>query len=156
MYEADQQMRSRSLDNPDKWDEKIDRRNTAQLKKILKEIGWPSISKVGKIGSSYAWTLAQHADHDLRFQKKCLGLMKSESKNEINKANIAFLEDRIAVSDGRPQVYGTQFYKDSNGQIQPRPILDLKNIERLRKVMGLETFDEYRRCMGEEDGRNGA
>lgn len=82
--------------------------------------------------------------------------MKSEPKNDVNKRNIAYLEDRVAVSDGRPQVYGTQFYEDSDGQMQPRPIFDPENIERRRKEMGLETFEEYQKGMQQEYGRNSA
>lgn len=158
MYKEDQLMRHRYLNDPDnqKWDDSIDHRNTERLKQIIEEIGWPSISKVGKAGSFHAWLLAQHADHDHKFQKKCLKLMKEEPENEIDKANIAFLEDRVAVSDGRPQIYGTQFYRNSDGQMEPRPILEPENIEQRRKSMGLKTFEEYQSGMLQEHGRNSA
>lgn len=68
--------------------------------------------------------------------------MQCKPENEVEKANIAFLEDRISVNEGRPQIYGTQFHKGSNGQMQARQIRDVKNIERRCKSMGLETFEE--------------
>ena len=158
MYKADQQMRHCYLSNQDHqvWDDSIDHLNTERLKQIIEKIGWPSISKVGNIGSLHAWLLVQHADHDPNFQKKCLELMKAESENEVDNTNIAFLEDRVAVSDGRPQIYGTQFYKNSDGQMQVRPIFDSENIERRRKEAGLETFEEYQKYILQTYGRNSA
>lgn len=72
MVEVDQAMRNRCTDNPDEWDETIDHQNTERLKAMVEEIGWPSISKVGYEGSSNAWLLVQHADHDPQFQKNAL------------------------------------------------------------------------------------
>jgi len=63
MAEKDQGMRLKG-----KWDTKIDIKNTESLKKIIKEIGWPNIETVGKKISHYAWLIAQHADHDVKFQ----------------------------------------------------------------------------------------
>lgn len=156
MINVDQAMRNRCADNPDEWDETVDHRNTKYLKTIVNEIGWPSISKVGREGSSNAWLLVQHADHNPDFQKKCLELMKSESEGEVSKRDIAYLEDRIAVGDGRPQIYGTQFRTNSDGQLEPLPIQDPDNVDKRRKEMGLETLDENQKRMQEKYGKNNA
>lgn len=147
MVEADQAMRKQGIDSPDKWDTAVDHRNTKRLQAIIAEIGWPSISKVGTDGSANAWLLVQHADHDHEFQKSCLELMKAESDGEVSKSNIAYLEDRIAVAEGRPQIYGTQFHKNSDGQLVPRPIANEEGVDERRKNMGLETLAEYQSRM---------
>ena len=72
MYELDQKMRNEFDYDKDNWDDKIDKQHTEKLKEIINKIGYPTISKVGKSWSLYAWLLSQHADHDLEFQKKCL------------------------------------------------------------------------------------
>src|SRR5260370_27596485 len=72
-------------------------------------------STVGKYASESAWLLVQHADHDLAFQKMCLDLMKAQAAGEVSPANMACLEDRGRVGEGRPQFYGTQFYADEAG-----------------------------------------
>ena len=68
MFEEDQ--------NVIKWDPIITKQivisNTINLKKIIEKIGWPSEDKVGVRGESSAWLIAQHSDHDVKFQKKCL------------------------------------------------------------------------------------
>jgi len=147
LYDRDQAMRLRAVKNPDLWDDELDLKNTTRLKKIIEEIGWPTISKVGEESSNQAWLLAQHADHDLEFQKKCLELMKAEPESEVSKANIAFLDDRIAVAEKRPQLYGTQFFHNEEGKLIPRPIFEMEKLEERRRERGMETFEEYERMM---------
>lgn len=154
MAELDQFMRDRCMDNPDGWDETVDYRNTERLKTIIDTIGWPSISKVWREGAANAWLIVQHADHDLEFQKKCLALINLEPEGEVAKRDIAYLEDRIAIGDGKPQIYGTQFYMNSDGQLQPLPIQDADNVDMRRKEIGLGTLAEYQKRMRELYGRN--
>ena len=149
MYKNDQDARLGHLEKNQVWDANIDLDHTNQLKQIVNEIGWPSIAKVWKESSSHAWLLCQHADHDLEFQKKCLHLMQLESKENIDQTNIAYLEDRIAVSEGRKQRYWTQFFKDANSWMMPYPIDDFENIEKRRRDIWLGTFEEYRKRMSQ-------
>lgn len=149
MHDRDQAMRHNVVKNPNLWDDELDLKNTARLKEIIKEIGWPTISKVGEESSNQAWLLAQHADHDLEFQKKCLSLMKAETKSEVSRPNIAFLEDRIAASEKRPQLYGTQFFKNADGKLIPHPIFEIDKIDQRRQKMNMKPFEEYEKIMGE-------
>ncbi|MBU1083037.1 hypothetical protein KKE14_01180 [Patescibacteria group bacterium] len=112
MAREDQNMRFATQKDNSKWDPEIDKRNTNRLKEIVADIGWPTISKVSKEASFKAWLLIQHADEDLIFQKHCLKLMKSEEKSGVDPENVMFLEDRIRVSEGKPQLHGTQFRKN--------------------------------------------
>ena len=99
---------------------------------------------VGKKGSHLAWLLVQHADSDVKFQEYCLKLMKNMAKeNDVSKANIAFLTDRILVNKGQSQLYGTQFYKDEIGKLVPRLIRNVKALDTRRKKMSLENFELY-------------
>lgn len=150
MYDQDQAMRHEHQTNPESWDEELDKRNTARLKEIIAEIGWPTISKVGHEGSMQAWLLAQHADHDVEFQKECLKRMKAESEKEVSRKNMAFLEDRIATSEGRPQPYGTQFKRNAEGKFEPLPIFDPQNVDQRRLEMGLHTLAENRALLDKD------
>lgn len=150
MAEKDQDMRKRSREN--NWiieteeDNQVDFINTDRMKEIVAEIGWPTISKVGDEGSNKAWLLVQHADHDVPFQKFCLELMKKEPANEVNPVRVGYLEDRVRVNEGRPQLYGTQFFGDGD-EFGPRPIENLENVEERRAGIGMETFEEYKATM---------
>jgi hypothetical protein len=125
--------------------EKIDKRNTLEMKKIIKKYGWPGISLVGKKASMGAWLLIQHADRNLIFQKKCLELVRrAVRQNEIEKKYLAYLIDRINVNEDKPQVFGTQFYTNKNGEFTTRPIKDKKNLTKRRKKFGLPPFQKYK------------
>ena len=138
MSEVDQQMRKSG-----QWDASIDIVNTQRMKEIVEHMGWPTRSKVGGSASEMAWLLVQHADLDRAFQKECLALMKAQAAGEVSPANIAYLEDRVRVGEGRPQVYGTQFYADEAGNFGPRPIEDPDHVDERRQAVGLQPLSEY-------------
>ena len=138
MAEVDQAMRHSGT-----WDASVDQKNTARMKEIVAEIGWPTISKVGPQGASVAWLLVQHAVHDREFQNSCLALMKAEPVDEVEPRHIAYLEDRIRVFEQRPQLYGTQFHTDTNGELVPFPIEDPEHVDQRRAEVGLGTFASY-------------
>lgn len=132
------------------WDKKIDKKNTLEMREIIKKYGWPIINLVGKKASKNAWLLVQHADHDVKFQKKCLKLMEDiykRNSNFINKTNIAYLRDRILVNEGKKQLFGTQFYTNKKGIFGVRPIKDIKNLDKKRKKYGLPPFSEYKKLI---------
>jgi len=147
MSEADQAMRD-AYQTTDKWDENVDISNTARLKEIIDQHGWPTKSLVGKKASSAAWILAQHADKDRAFQANCLQLMKEQPETEVVLWQIALFEDRVRMNDGRPQLYATQF-RMKDGVFGPGPVEDEEHLEERRAAMGLETYEEYSREMRE-------
>lgn len=131
------------------WDEirKIDAKHIKEIKKIISQHGWPGRSLVGERGSFAAWLLAQHADHDLKFQKKALLLLKrAVENNEASKRDLAFLTDRVLVNQGKKQLYGTQF-QEKGGKLMPQPIKGPEKLEQRRQQMGLEPFEEYNKKM---------
>jgi Family of unknown function (DUF6624) len=130
MSEVDQQMRK-----SEQWDASIDVENTQRMKEIVEQMGWPTRAKVGGHASEMAWLLVQHADHDRSFQRKCLDLMKAQAAGEVLPGNIAYLEDRVRVGEGRPQVYGSQFYVDEAGNFGPRPIEDPDHVDERRQAV---------------------
>ena len=142
MFDEDQAMRVSGT-----WDMELDKRNTARMKEIIAVSGWPTISKFGEQAANAAWLLVQHADEDPQFQEKVLALMKGLHDGEVSRQDIAFLEDRVRVNTGRPILYGTQFYNDSQGKFGPRPIEDPEKLEEHRAAMGLDSFEEYEKEM---------
>ncbi|MBL7022226.1 hypothetical protein ISR92_02850 [Patescibacteria group bacterium] len=111
LMKADQKMRFGAIKGKTKWDVNMDKNNTIKLKKIVKKYGWPDIPMVGKKGAEAAWILAQHADHDLNWQKKCLKLLQaSYDKGNIESKYLALLTDRVLTGSGKWQLYGTQFH----------------------------------------------
>jgi hypothetical protein len=94
----------------------VDAENTNWFKTVLDGSGWPGRSLVGDEGARAAWLLAQHADHDLDFQRRCLMLLEQAVHDrQADAAHWAYLVDRVRCAEGRPQLYGTQFWHGPNG-----------------------------------------
>ena len=75
--------------------------------------------------------------------KKCAKLLENAvNENKANRINLAYLIDRIAVFEGKPQRYGTQFDWNENGELSPQPFDDLTKVNQRRKSIGLNTIEE--------------
>lgn len=54
----------------------------------------------------------------------------------------AMLEDRIRMYEGKPQIYGSQFQPDENGQLNPYQIENPESVNDRRLAVGLNTIEE--------------
>lgn len=130
--------------------EKIHIENAERLKKIIYEIGWPTIDKVGEEASYAAWIILQHAISHPTLQRESLPLlMELANKDQIYPAEVAVLQDRICYFEMRPQRYGTQFDFDENDELNPWEIEDIENVDKFRKQVGLPPLDETIKRMQE-------
>ncbi|WP_329108459.1 hypothetical protein OG792_07285 [Micromonospora sp. NBC_01699] len=124
----------------------VDAENTGWLRSVLDRHGWPLRSVVGEQAAGAAWLLAQHADRDPAFQRDCLALLAGAvSDGEASPAHLAYLTDRVRRAEGKPQLYGTQFWygPDGTGELTPQPIEDLPGLDERRRTAGLGPFAEY-------------
>ncbi|MEM1319404.1 MAG: DUF6624 domain-containing protein [Bacteroidota bacterium] len=123
--------------------EALHNRNAQLLEEMMEEMGYPSIDKVGREASEAAWLVIQHAIGQPRFVRKCLTLLESAvEEGKANPQHLAYLTDRIAVFEGQPQLYGTQFDWDDRGELSPYPFDDLSEVNRRRRALGLNTLEE--------------
>ena len=129
---------------------KLHQRNAAWLQAILDAHGWPGIHLVGKDGAEAAWRIAQHAIALPHFQRRCLTLLQTAvARGDAEAQHAAYLEDRIAFNERRPQKYGTQFDWDERGQMSPCPVDDFKAVDRRRRALGMTPFAEHIAAMRE-------
>jgi hypothetical protein len=131
--------------------QKFDEENTQWLKQTVQQRGWPTKSMVGSDGANAAWLLVQHADADIKFQRKCLDLMAALPKNEVSQTDFAYLTDRVLLAEGKKQIYGTQF-EWVDGKLQPQALEDEANVDKLRADVGLTSLAEYAKSMEESYG----
>jgi hypothetical protein len=105
----------------------IDRSNQAQLDVIVRQYGWPTIRLVGAEAAAGAFEIVQHAGLD--YQKKYLPVIREAVANrQAAGPNLALLEDRVRIREGRKQLYGTQTHE---------PIEDPANVDSRRARLGL-------------------
>jgi len=117
--------------------------NAIILNKIIDEIGYPSNDKVGREASEAAWLVIQHSIGRPDFMKKCVKLLEQVvNEGNGNPINLAYLSDRIAVFECKPQLYGTQFDWDGNGEMSPQPFDNLVKVNERRMSIGLNTLGE--------------
>jgi hypothetical protein len=123
--------------------EQLHNQNAQALDKIINQIGYPTIEKVGKEACEAAWLVIQHSIGQPDFMRKCRKLLENvDFKNQVNPTNLAYLTDRIASFEGKPQRYGTQFDWDENGELSPNFFDDLIQVNQRRKSVGLNTLEE--------------
>lgn len=113
--------------------------NARLLDEALDAIGaWPGRTRFGDDGAAAAFTIVQHAISLPAFQRRALALLlDAAAKGEINIVDAAYLSDRIAVFEGRPQIFGTQFEWDEQGQLSPAPIAEPEQVDQRRASIGL-------------------
>jgi hypothetical protein len=97
--------------------EAVHRRNASRLREIVAEHGWPDCEQVGTDGATAAWFIAQHAIGEPGFQRQALTWIQAKVRHgALPPAHEAYLFDRIAMYEGRPQRYGTQSLPYPDGQ----------------------------------------
>ena len=127
-----------------------DERNTKRVVEMIEQHGWPGNNLVGRRGSTAAFLVIQHADAEI--QRKYLPLMrKAAAKGELAKSELALLEDRVLVRQGKLQIYGSQLRNNPDtDRMEFFPIEDEAHVDERRSTMGLGTLTEYAKHFGLE------
>jgi hypothetical protein len=113
--------------------------NAARLRELVDLHGWPGEDLAGKDGAEAAWFITQHAIGEPEFQRRVLQLLRDSAREgRVPKWPAAYLEDRIAMYEGRPQRYGSQWLDDPrDGRIRPWTLLDPERVNEFRAEVGL-------------------
>jgi hypothetical protein len=144
MTAEDQQVRGKDGPVDPEGMARVDAINTARLKEIVAQVGWPTKTMVDRDGAQAAWLLAQHADRDPAFQQDVLARMeKLLDSGEANRGHYAYLWDRTHT----PQRYGTQGMCVEKGRWAAREIEDAANVDARRAQVGLPPMAEYEKMV---------
>jgi hypothetical protein len=116
--------------------------NLIEVVKILDTHGWLGPEEVGKDGSSSIFLVIQHAE--LPTQEKYFPMMKEAVKNKkARPQDLALLEDRILMRQGKKQIYGSQITSGPDGIMKVHPIDDPANVDKRRADIGLPPMAKY-------------
>lgn len=161
IYKEDQQSRNRMNDIVQNYGyqsnefhelaetmHKKDSTNLISIKKIIDHYGWLGEDVIGEEGNSTLFLVIQHSDQ--KTQEKYLPVMREAVKKGNAKASaLALLEDRVALGQGKKQIYGSQIILDpKTGKDTLAPIEDFVNVDKRREAVGLEPLEEYVKYWG--------
>lgn len=117
--------------------EAVHRDNAARLRAMIEQHGWPNEARAGPDGAEAAWLIAQHAIGEPVFMRDCRDRLLDEVRaGAVPRWQLAYLEDRIAVFEGRGQRFGTHVEIAPDG---PRlmPVDDTDGVDLRREAVGL-------------------
>lgn len=117
--------------------------NLVKIIKILDEKGWVGKDKVGQQANTTLFLVIQHSD--LEVQKKYLPMIREAvKKRNADAGSLALLEDRIALREGRKQIYGSQIGTNPITKLQyVLPLEDPDNVDKRRTEVGLDLLADY-------------
>jgi hypothetical protein len=133
---------SKEMDALWKTIEHVDSINLIKVISILEKEGWTGPEQVGPQANSALFLVIQHAD--LPTQQKYLPMMRQAvASGKAQSAELALLEDRVALGEKRLQIYGSQIGEDSTGLGYVLPMQDPDNVDVRRADMGLGPIEFY-------------
>lgn len=121
-------------------------KNTARLCPLLKEFGWPGPDLVGRDGVAAAFYLLKNSS-SFELQRDMLPVVVAAAmKGEVERSDFAGYFDRLRLSGGMKQLFGTQATIE-NGFIVLYPIEGQESVDERRKQYGLPPLNDYIRAL---------
>jgi len=117
--------------------------NLLKVTAILDEKGWVGPDKIGGQANQALFLVIQHSN--LATQQKYLPMMREAVKNKnASGSSLALLEDRVALGEGRKQVYGSQIGRNKeSGKYYVLPLEDPDHVDERRAAVGLGPLADY-------------
>jgi len=121
--------------------ERVHRENAARLRELVAEAGWPGATLVGEAAASAAWRIVQHAIGEPAFMREMFRVLSNAP--DVSRAEVAKLEDRIRVFEGRRQRFGTQFdWNDAGTALElVNGVEDVETVAARRAAVGLPPIE---------------
>lgn len=117
--------------------------NLIIAEKIIDKYGWLGADEIGNQANTALFMVIQH--NDLKTQEKYLPVIREAVRNGKAKASdLALLEDRVALQEGRSQIYGSQLsWNLKTNTYIILPIIDPDNLDKRRAAVGLMAYADY-------------
>ena len=116
--------------------------NLIKVKTILDTYGWLGPDVIGGQGNSTLFLVIQHSNQ--KAQEQYLPMMREAAKNgKAFGGDLALLEDRVALGQGKKQIYGSQIKQDSLGNYSLFPLEDPDHVDERRASVGLQPLADY-------------
>lgn len=117
--------------------------NAQALGDIIDRHGWPTEALVGADGAEAAWLVAQHAIGEPAFMRRCRSLIdEASARARVPRWQFAYLDDRIRVSEGGLQRFGTQVDLRPDGAFA-HALEDAGQVDTWRQQVGLQSLARH-------------
>lgn len=127
--------------------EAVHRENAHHLRRLISDFGWPHGGIAGEDGAEAAWLVLQHSIGEPSFMRHCRELLAAEvASGRVPQWQYAYLDDRIRVSEGKPQRFGTQFELTPDGPV----VCELEEpelVDQRRRAAGLDLLSQHLSAM---------
>lgn len=124
--------------------------NATQLRNLIAVFGWPNEQLAGPDGAEAAWLIAQHSIAEPDFMRTCRELIREDvADGKVPLWQYAYIDDRIRVSEGKPQRFGTQIELTPDGPVLCE-VEDSQALESLRIEAGFPPIGERLQSMAAE------
>lgn len=154
IYNSDQGIRSQYFDTADEFGWQADTTitvgrmmwrqdavNLLYVDSLLNARGWLGNEVIGERGNQTLFLVVQHANDSIRAHY--LPLMRDAvKKGNAHGRDLALLEDRVALAQGRKQIYGSQIESDGKGNTFIAPMIEPDQVDKRRKAVGLNSMSE--------------
>jgi len=121
----------------------IDKENVAVLKAILAECGWIDAARFGAGAANAAFLIVQHSGDD-ELMGGALPHIEADAKaGRINGDSYALLYDRLTLSRGGLQRYGSQLSTRDSGEMFADKLEDPEHVDERRKELGMQPLAGY-------------
>ncbi|MSR73094.1 hypothetical protein EXS61_00585 [Candidatus Parcubacteria bacterium] len=125
----------------------IQKDNFIFIKQFIKENGFPFINVSSEKAYRAAFLVIQHSG-ETAYLQETIDLFNNKTDKEIIKSDLAYLIDRVRILNKQLQLYGTQ-YRIEHKNVTFFDLEDESNIEKRRKEMNMESFEDYKKKVKE-------
>lgn len=138
IYEIDQGMRQ----NGNSIDKAVEHQILNKAISIIENCGMPTLNNVNEHQMTGLWLVFQHTHHNIR--KKYFPLfVESAEKGDLKMSQIALMEDRILMTEGKPQKYGSQVRAGCKTDWELYNLEDPETVDKRRLRMGMKPLKDY-------------
>lgn len=117
--------------------------NLIAVEAIIEKYGWLGYNTIGSQANTTLFMVIQHSN--FKTQEKYLPIVREAVTNGQAKAHsLALLEDRVALLQGKKQIYGSQVsWNMKTNESFVAPLYDPDNVDKRRAEVGLPPLKDY-------------
>jgi hypothetical protein len=126
----------------------LDSLNITTLENHLLNSNLPTKLSVSELGMNYFFIYLLHIPYDLKLKYEPYFMNRVE-QSEFSLKQKAYFIDKLLIEQNKKQRYGTQLELiKSENRIRMKPVENLKELNRIRTEMGLESIEDYLKWNG--------